>query len=1060
MGVLTLLLPVCLAASPAEGELRGRTVRELAFVAAPSEDVSTLRALSAVQVGDTYSPAAVRRTIKVLIQLGRFENVIARVAPIADRGLLVSFEVVPLSVLRRIRFLQTGDASRSFIRQALAVEPGRPIDARDLPRLQEKLEESLGRSGWLDPAVGLALQTVDDSGGRDLLVRVEPGPRTRLRQIRFEGPRRRADYILRRWLAVREGRVLDLDEVERNLVGFAEQFRAAGHYDVEVSPPSIQRLGPSDADLIIVLDPGPVVDVSFEGNKRVSVRLFRTAAEDIELRGTDPSILREVRDRIEQLYEQRGLYAAKVQVQAATSPDGDRKRVRFIIDEGPLGRVGKVSFPGRRSVSERDVRDAMNTILSSALGSVGEQPGADPPLVTEIIGGHTSPQPAPRRAPDTSAPDAKLVYVARAYRAVANGIAALYRSRGFQQVNVDRPRITEREGLIDVSIAVEEGPRWVVGALDLEGALSFGRQELMMLVEREPGLVVGGGLVLERVEDARRRLVERYEESGHLYVSVEEEIVVPEVEGERSNLPLEHCAELLRDGQSDCPLLVRFVVKEGPQVYVRRIVIRGLERTVPGIVEQEIEFTENELLRRSQLEGTRDNLLRVGIFERVTVEPIDADQPEAIKDVVVDLKERKPFTMEVGGGFSTEDGFRAFAGFGWNNLGMRAMRLRVDGKVNFWPDFLAGLYAEELQDAILDFYNDEDLIGPLGRFEYELSLGWTYPRSFGWPRGIGVGADIVTLRNLSPAFVEDTQKLTLTAAALLRPDIGGLRRTGFQLRLRVERTDLFCNPVTEEPPDPSVPEEDDPLANLRAACNDPTSIDAGSRGAVSGSNAYVGPIPRVTLDWRDDPVDPSLGAFFQVEGEYARSLIRTTDNETTPPPDLARVEARLSGFVPLSREKRLVLAVGLQLSRIWALTEREDATVPINRRYFAGGRTTIRGYAERTLVPQDVSPRTADGTLRLSQGGILSAFAQTELRWRVWGPLGVAGFYDIGDLFEDGTFRVSQTVDGIERSLAQSVGAGVRLATPVGPLALDLGFPVTERDEAPDFQIHFSIGTF
>ena len=102
----------------------------------------------------------------------------------------------------------------------------------------------------------------------------------------------------------------------------------------------------------------------------------------------------------------------------------------------------------------------------------------------------------------------------------------------------------------------------------------------------------------------------------------------------------------------------------------------------------------------------------------------------------------------------------------------------------------------------------------------------------------------------------------------------------------------------------------------------------------------------------------------------------------------------------------------------------------------------------------------------MSPGGLLSVAGQVELRVQILGPLALAGFYDVGDLWQSGRFSFSTSFEPEEgepftRSLAQAAGFGVRLATPVGPLAVDLGHPLNVRDPGSNaWQLHFSIGNF
>lgn len=1049
MGVVTWLLSLALVAQgdPQDVALRGQTVREVQFFAPPEFASEDLRALSAVIGGRPYAPADVRRTIKVFSQLGRFRNVIARVAPARPDGLTVSFELVPVTLLREVRVLESGGVATKLIRRAVGVEADAEISSADLdlPLIRARLEDALQRRGWRDPAIGLALETLDASGGRGLLVRVAPGPRTFVGSVDFVGDSPFPQRETRDRLGVQPGDVLDLDRIDARFRALEDDFRAAGYWDAKVGPPRIVR-GPEDAEvgLIVPLRPGPFTSVRFDGNLRVSVRLLRAAAEDLETRGTDPTVLAEVRDRIAEIYADRGHYRARVDVASRVFRGGDRREILFSIREGPVGRVGRLRFPGRRSVPRDDLNRRAREILLESFGPVAEQPGADPVVVTQIIGGHVP----ERRAPDTSAIDPTRIYEERAYRAVADAVAAVYRARGYQQVSVRRPELTEREGLLDISIPVEEGPRWTVASVDIEGEEALEEGLLRELTTKKPGVRVGEPLVFEEVEQARRRLVEHYRNQGYLYASVDDGVEVPR-DAPSFRLPRDYCTARLSRGSLDCPLLVRFTVREGPLVTTRQIVVRGLEHTRPGVVDSELEVESGEVLTAEALEKTRENLIRVGVFNRVTVRPIDEDRPEAIKDVIVEVRERKRFSLEIGAGASTEEGGRTFAGFGYNNLFGSAIRLQLDGKVNFRPDFLLLIYNETLRDPIQQFY---DQFTGLSRLEYQFSAGLSYPRIFGLPRGFRAGTDVIVFRDLSPAFLEETQTIAFSAAySGWRPRVfGASRTTTARLGVNFERADISCNQ--------SISAEDS-LA-LGRACSGDEFDQSIPNQRLAGTNAYVNTGPTFSWDLRNDPVDPSAGAYVEVQGELSVGVIPDS-------PDFSTLRARASFFLPVL--PRTVFAVKLLTERIFPFAG-DDTTIPLNRRLFSGGRTTIRGYQENTLLPQDVLPERAgvagaDERI-VSGGGLLSMAAQLELRVQVVGPLAVAGFYDVGDLWDGGRFSFETTLvneegERVTRSLAQAAGFGVRLATPVGPLAVDLGHPLNVRDPGSNsWQLHFSIGNF
>ena len=114
-----------------------------------------------------------------------------------------------------------------------------------------------------------------------------------------------------------------------------------------------------------------------------------------------------------------------------------------------------------------------------------------------------------------------------------------------------------------------------------------------------------------------------------------------------------------------------------------------------------------------------------------------------------------------------------------------------------------------------------------------------------------------------------------------------------------------------------------------------------------------------------------------------------------------------------------------------------------SERFFAGGGTTVRGYAQDTLGPTDFF-----GDSRGGQGSIV---LNQEVRFPVWGPLQGVGFLDVGNVF--GTVR-----DISWRDLKAGTGLGLRTETPIGLFRIDYGFPLTREDTDPVGRWFFSIG--
>ncbi|MEM1023400.1 MAG: POTRA domain-containing protein [Myxococcota bacterium] len=1060
MGMVKALLFSLLLATPNQA----LEILDVEVDAAPDEDAVQLRELTELRPGMRYSPRLVRRAVVRLHQLGRFENVIVRAQKEAG-GLVLLFELPPRTRLRNIRFEVDADVDEARMRSALGLRKGDRMLETDLGLLRERLLEVLERRGWRSPVVGLRLFKVDAVGRVDLEVKIQAGPRARIGGLEFVGRPRRPDWDLRRWVKTGPGDVLDLDRLERELNELEKDYRVGGFWDVSIAAPEVREVGSlrrdaNQADVVVRIDAGPRVSVEVVGNRRVPRRALAEDLAEFEERGTTDAVMREIRDRLLDRFRERGHWRAQVRLRARDSVD-DAERIVFVqVKEGPVGRIVDLSFPGASAFEVLELESQVRDFLRRSLESLTSQPGADPEQVEAIVGGSPAAE-APRRQPDPSPPNPDLIYVERAYRNAADALASLYRSAGHQQVVVGRPVVKERpDGYLEVSYPISEGIPWIIGRVRSIGNVALADERILDDAS-DARIKPGEPLAFDRLEEARRSIQARHANAGHLFARIKDDVLPGAGRGE-GNVRSE-CSEKERRGASVCEVDVVFTVTQGPLVQTRNVIIRHRGATRDIIIRGELEVKEGEILRASDMDDTRENLLRVGVFDRVSVRPLEEDVVEASKDVLIDLEERNRYGLSVGAGFSTEEGFRVFTGFSDINVFGSAIRLQTNAKINFWPTALLVLYNEPVRTAVDTFYSS---FSTFERFEYEISTGVSYPRIFGLPRGFGLGLDLVALRDLDPAFLEDTQSATLVAAYTgFRPRIWRARRPfSIQFRSGFERTNVTCNDDLSTD------------ASLRGlACSDPTSADVVTGNQlIAGTNSYLSAGPRFSWDFRNDPLAPTAGAYFEVDGRLSKGL-----NEESP--DLARVEGRMSFYFPVI--PRVVLSTALLGGRIVPL-EGGRLGVPVNRRFFAGGRTTIRGYQENTLLAQDVDlvrapslgvdgdtiSETTPGEVGdpigdISAGGLLFVALKTELVVQVFGPVGLAAFYDVGDLFEDGDFSFvtrTDTVEGtVSRSIAQGAGMGLRLATPVGPLALDVARPIAPRDEGFDsWQLHFSVGTF
>ncbi len=143
--------------------------------------------------------------------------------------------------------------------------------------------------------------------------------------------------------------------------------------------------------------------------------------------------------------------------------------------------------------------------------------------------------------------------------------------------------------------------------------------------------------------------------------------------------------------------------------------------------------------------------------------------------------------------------------------------------------------------------------------------------------------------------------------------------------------------------------------------------------------------------------------------------------------------------------------------RFWTLAGRADAGVmgplfqsprtPIDDRFKLGGPGTVRGWARETL-----SPRAEDGTTPI--GGDFTLSATTEVRRNIWGPVVVAVFLDVGNVWKN--YWTAKLTD-----MYPSAGAGLMVISPVGPVRVDYAKQLRPNPYGDEktWAIHISLGS-
>ena len=201
-------------------------------------------------------------------------------------------------------------------------------------------------------------------------------------------------------------------------------------------------------------------------------------------------------------------------------------------------------------------------------------------------------------------------------------------------------------------------------------------------------------------------------------------------------------------------------------------------------------------------------------------------------------------------------------------------------------------------------------------------------------------------------------------------------------------------------------------------------------------------------DTRDKPLDASRGFYETLD-------LGITPKALGASASFARFVGQASYYKPFGKTvwaNRITLGLAEGFG---------GSAVPTSERFFSGGETTLRGFPINGAGPQRTVPACSNPAvpstcvnLQVPVGGDQLFIFNSELRFplRIKEGLGAAVFYDGGNVY--GPISFSTFI----RDYTNTVGVGLRYATPVGPIRFDIGRNLNPVKGVKATQFYITLG--
>jgi len=445
--------------------------------------------------------------------------------------------------------------------------------------------------------------------------------------VRVTGNVRIEADAIERVIRVKAGDVLRAGELSKDLkniykMGYFEDIRVEAEED-------------EGGKLVVfhVKEKPTIRKISFSGNQVFKDKKLR---ENLTISTGSILNIFTIKSNIEQLqamYKEKNYHNIKI-TYTVHDQENNQADIEFVFEEGKKIRIKEIAFQGNRTFPDKKLKKLISTSekgFFSWLTSSGE----------------LNPE-------DLSQDAARLM--------------AFYQTEGFIHAKVADPVVDFEDKGIFITFKIEEGERFKVGTIDMDGDLIIPKTRLM------PGLQIAKEPFFNR-ETVRQDILwmtDLYADAGYAFADI-------------SPLTKEDSVNRLVD--------ITYSAQKRDRVYFEDITISGNTSTRDKVIRRELSIHEQELYSGSRLKRSVRNLHRLDFFEDVKVDTPKGSAEDRM-NVNIGLVEKPTGTFTFGAGYSTVDDFFVTGSVSQRNLFGRGQILKLSGQVGGISDLYSLSFTE------------------------------------------------------------------------------------------------------------------------------------------------------------------------------------------------------------------------------------------------------------------------------------------------------------------------------------------------------------------------------
>jgi len=346
----------------------------------------------------------------------------------------------------------------------------------------------------------------------------------------------------------------------------------------------------------------PIIrNVKIDGNEEEDEEELKKHIKTKPFGIIDINVLNQDVVALQKYYEDKGYLLSQIDYKIVPI-SSENIDIIFTIKENDPVKVKSIIFLGNQKISDEELKNMMLTKEDALLASM------------------------------SGAGSFREYY----FQADQERIGYYYRTKGYLQANIANPVVTvsDDKRWIFITIQIKEGAQFTVDTIEFGGDLLFTDQQLTEKLKLIPEQIYNEEVLRQDI----LALTEMYQDEGYAFANV---------------------VRLLEPVEGQDRVKVKFNFEKGSKAHIGRISVKGNTKTRDKVIRRELEIYEGMLYSGSKMRISKENVNRLGFFERESV-IFNSSTPAGRNDVVdveILVKERQTGQIQAGAGYSSAQKF-------------------------------------------------------------------------------------------------------------------------------------------------------------------------------------------------------------------------------------------------------------------------------------------------------------------------------------------------------------------------------------------------------------------